>query len=133
MTMKSESFNILKKKLVKTYRKYGDKACLTVMDAQGGRQYTGNEVANEIEQETPFGVDCINTLIGLTVDLLARDKMTWDERNTNYRKWVSERIETTKKEKSALGIDTPDKLKRTAGKGGKVRAFKEVLSYLETH
>jgi hypothetical protein len=50
-----------------------------------------------------------------------------------YIIWVKQRIETTKAEKLALGIDTPDKLKRTAGKGGKLRAFKEVLAYLETH
>lgn len=74
--MKSESFNILKKKLIKTYRKKGDNACLTVMDAEGGKQYSGNQIADAIEQETPFGVECINTLIGLTVDLLSRNKMT---------------------------------------------------------
>lgn len=55
------------------------------------------------------------------------------EARDKYIKWVRERIETTKKEKQALGIDTPDKLKQTAGKGGKLRAFKEVLAYLETH
>jgi uncharacterized protein (UPF0335 family) len=59
--------------------------------------------------------------------------MTWDERSLNYRTWVKERLETTQKEKKAIGIDTADKLKQTAGKGGKARAFKEVLSYLETH
>jgi hypothetical protein len=127
--MKQQSFKIIKDKLVKTYRKHGD----VFMLADSKRTYTGNEIANEIEQETEFGMGCINNLIGLTVDLLSRNKMTWDERNTNYRNWVAERLETTKKEKDALGIDTPDKLKRTAGKGGKVRAFKEVLSYLETH
>jgi hypothetical protein len=131
--MKAQSFKILKDKLVKSYRKYGDKPCLTVMDAQGGRQYTGNEVANEIQNETEFGIKCINNLIGLTIDLLSRNKMTWDERSTNCRAWVKERLETTQKEKFAIGIDTPDKLKQTAGKGGKARAFKEVLSYLETH
>ena len=131
--MRSETFNILKKKLVKTYRKNGDNACLTVMGADGIKQYTGNEVADEIERETKFGIECINTLIGLTVDLLSRNKMTWDERSLGYRKWVKERLQTTQMEKKAIGIDTPDKLKRTAGKGGKARAFKEVLSYLETH
>ena len=50
-----------------------------------------------------------------------------------YIEWVKKRLETTKVEKLALGTDTPDKLKRTAGKGGKLRAFKEVLAYLETH
>lgn len=103
------------------------------MDASGGKQFSGNEVANEIEQETEFGVNCINTLMGLTIDLLSRNKMTWDERNANYRNWVKGRLETTQTEKKTIGIDTPDKLKQTAGKGGKARAFKEVLSYLETH
>lgn len=127
--MKAQSFKLLKDKLAKSYRKYGDKTCLAVGDIS----YTGNEVANEIEKETEFGIKCINTLIGLTIDLLARNKMTWDERKTNHIAWVRERLETTQKEKSAIGIDTPDKLKQTAGKGGKARAFKEVLSYLETH
>jgi hypothetical protein len=131
--MKSETFNILKKKLVKTYRKKGNDVCLFVKDASGGKQFSGNEIADAIEQETEFGVNCINTLIGLTVDLLSRKKMTWDERSLNYRTWVKERLETTQKEKKAIGIDTADKLKQTAGKGGKARAFKEVLSYLETH
>ena len=76
--MKAESFDILKEKLVKTYRKYGDKACLTIMGANGIKQYTGNEVANEIEQETEFGVNCIHTLIGLTVDLISRDRMKYE-------------------------------------------------------
>jgi hypothetical protein len=133
MTMKAQSFKILKNKLVKDFRKKGDNACLTVMGKDGVKQYTGNEVANEIQNETEFGINCINTLIGLTIDLLSRNKMTWEDRNTNCRTWVKKRIETTQKEKKALGTDTPDKLKRTAGKGGKVRAFKEVLSYLETH
>ena len=55
------------------------------------------------------------------------------EAKDKYIEWVKKRIETTKTEKAALGIDTPDKLKQTAGKGGKLRAFKEVLAYLETH
>jgi hypothetical protein len=55
------------------------------------------------------------------------------EARDKYIKWVRERIETTKQEKAVLGTDTPDKLKQTAGKGGKLRAFKEVLAYLETH
>jgi len=48
-------------------------------------------------------------------------------------KWVKERIKTTKQEKAVLGIETPEKLKLTAGKGGKLRAFKEILNWLETH
>lgn len=75
--MKAESFDILKEKLSKSYRKYGDKHCLTVMGAEGIRQYTGNEVADEIEQETPFGIKCIHRLIGLAIDLLDRKKINF--------------------------------------------------------
>ena len=76
--MKAESIDILKAKVIATYRKHGDKPYLTIMDADGIRKYTGNEVADEIEQETAFGVDCINKLIQLTIDLLSRDKMKYD-------------------------------------------------------
>lgn len=55
------------------------------------------------------------------------------EAKDKYMEWIRKRIETTKTEKACLGTDTPDNLKRTAGKGGKLRAFKEVLAYLETH
>lgn len=55
------------------------------------------------------------------------------EAKDKYMEWIRKRIETTRAEKASLGIDTPDKLKQTAGKGGKLRAFKEVLAYLETH
>jgi hypothetical protein len=76
--MKAESVDIIKEKLVKTLKKYGDKACLFVMDATGGKQYTGNELATEIENETPFGVDRIFDILHLTIDLMSRDKMPND-------------------------------------------------------
>ena len=55
------------------------------------------------------------------------------EAREKYIKWLKERIETTKKEKDAIGTDTPDKLKQTAGKGGKLCAYKDVLAYILTH
>jgi hypothetical protein len=47
--------------------------------------------------------------------------------------WLKERVATTQKEKDALGTSTPDELKQRCGKGGKLRAFKEALAYVETH
>ena len=73
--MKAESLDILKAKIVATYRKRGDSPYLTTCD----RTYSGNEVADEIEAETEFGVKCIDNLIQLTIDLLARDKMKYDK------------------------------------------------------
>lgn len=131
--MKPRTLAILKEKLVKTYRKKGKNHCLTVMDANGGRQYTGNQVAEEILNETEFGVNCMYTVMGLAVDLLSRDKLTFDQRRLKYQLWVKERLEETEKEKQAIGIETEDQLKQACGKGGKARAFKEVLSYMETH
>lgn len=96
--MKPESFDILKEKIVKAYRKYGDKACLTHMGADGIRQYTGNEVADEIENETPFGVHCIFTMLQLTIDLLSRDKMKY-EPNKLYEKNVGKRVCKDKSDK----------------------------------
>lgn len=72
--MKLESVEILKEKLIRTYRKHGDEPYLRTST----RTYTGNEVADEIEQETEFGVKCIDTIIQLTIDLLARDKMKYE-------------------------------------------------------
>ncbi len=81
--MKQEAIELLKTKIIKSYRKYGDKLCLFVMDAQGGHQYTGNEVADEIQNDTPFGVECIHTLIGLTIDLLSRNKIEYKPKKSN--------------------------------------------------
>lgn len=56
-------------------------------------------------------------------------------RHKNYQllQWLKERVATTQKEKDALGTSTPDELKQRCGKGGKLRAFKEALAYVETH
>ena len=73
--MKIESIDILKAKIIATYRKRGDSPYLTTRN----KTYSGNEVADEIEAETEFGVECVNNLIQLTIDLLARDKMKYDK------------------------------------------------------
>jgi hypothetical protein len=104
--MKTESFDILKEKLVKAYRKYGNKSCLFVMDAEGGKQFSGNQVADEIEQETPFGVNCIFTMLQLTIDLLSRDKMKY-EPNKLYEKNIGKKVtKATQPFKSGFKINT---------------------------
>jgi hypothetical protein len=76
--MKAESIDILKQKIIRTYRKHGDEPYLRT----NARIYTGNEIAEEIEKETEFGVECVNKLIQLTIDLLARDKMKYEPKDT---------------------------------------------------
>jgi 23S rRNA pseudoU1915 N3-methylase RlmH len=75
--MKQESVETLKTKIATSFRKHGDKQALIVMD-KNPRTYTGNQVADEIERETEFGVECISTVINLTVDLLSRDKVKYE-------------------------------------------------------
>ena len=58
------------------------------------------------------------------------------EAREDYIKWLKKRIKTTKveyAERLAVGIDTPEKLQDAVAKGGKLRAFKETLAYIETH
>lgn len=62
----------LKSLMVSTFRKKGDKDALIF---KGKRRFTGNEIANEIEKESPIGIDMANTLLQLTIDLLMRDKL----------------------------------------------------------
>ena len=68
--MKKESMDKLKQLMVATYRKFGDKKALLL---KGKRIYTGNEIADEIENETEFGIKMVNNMIQLTINLLKRD------------------------------------------------------------
>lgn len=69
--MKSESIEQLKQNMVETFRKYGNEIALRTK----GKTFTGNEIANEIENETEFGIESLNSAIRLTIDLLKRDKV----------------------------------------------------------
>jgi len=62
----------LKDKTISTYRKFGDDKAVLL---KGKRSYTGHEIANEIENETEFGVRMLNNLLSLTIDLISRDKI----------------------------------------------------------
>jgi len=68
----SELLIELKTKCVNTFRKKGDKNALIF---KGKRKFTGNEIANEIEIESIIGVQMVNSLLQLTIDLLMRDKL----------------------------------------------------------
>ena len=63
----------LKERLAKTYRAYGDKVML-LSPGVGKCSWTGNEIADEIENETEFGVKQMHKLLNLTIDLVSRDK-----------------------------------------------------------
>lgn len=61
-----------KTQIADTYRKYGNEVCLKV---NGGKTYTGKEIADEIENETEFGIETMFSLIRLSIDLVKRDKI----------------------------------------------------------
>lgn len=65
----------LKQHVASIYRKkYGDNPALTQLKIDG-KTYTGNEIANEIENETDFGVEQLKKLLNLTIDLIQRQKI----------------------------------------------------------
>lgn len=70
--MNENSIKELKKLIIEGYRKYGDDKALVT---KGKKSYTGFEMAKEIEDETEFGIEMLNNLIQLTIDLLKRNKM----------------------------------------------------------
>lgn len=80
--MKTESIEKLKQLMVKTYRKFGDETALLIKDK---RSYTGNEIAEEIENETEFGIKMVDNMIQLTIDLLKRDKINMSDGNKLFQ------------------------------------------------
>lgn len=69
--MKLESLDQLKESLVKTYQRYGEDKMLSTR----GKSWSGVELAQEVDNETEFGVELINMMINLTIDLVKRDKI----------------------------------------------------------
>lgn len=69
----------LKRKAIETYLKYGDNKALVI---KGKRTYTGNEIAHEIVNETDLGIDIVNKIMQLSIDLLKRDKINLPEQKT---------------------------------------------------
>ena len=71
--MTRKNINILKENIITTYKKYGDEKILS----SGTKSYSGTELANEVTNETQFGIELIDNLIQLTIDLLKRDKLKY--------------------------------------------------------
>jgi hypothetical protein len=69
--MKVESLEQLKQSLITTYQRYGEGKII----ASHGKSWSGVELAQEIENETKFGVELIEMMINLTIDLVKRDKI----------------------------------------------------------
>jgi len=61
----------LQQMLIATYSKYGAQTILR----RGIKTYTGEELVQELENETEFGLSLYTSIISLTIDLLARDKI----------------------------------------------------------
>lgn len=62
--MKAESIEKIKMIMVETYRKIGNKKSWV----KGKRLYSGNEIANEIETATRFGIELVGNVIQLTIN-----------------------------------------------------------------
>lgn len=68
------SFTNLKKSISDTYIKYGDKKAFIL----GRKSYSGNEIANEIKNNTEFGIRQVCMLLNLSIDLISRNKISQD-------------------------------------------------------
>ena len=66
-----ENTEALKKNIIRIFTRMGDKKAVVI----GNKSYSGIELANEVENETEIGIDMVNKLIRLTIDLLTRDKI----------------------------------------------------------
>lgn len=61
----------LKKHIINTFKSYGDNKII----ASTIKSYTGNEMANEIEKETEEGINQVEKIISLTIELIQRNKI----------------------------------------------------------
>lgn len=71
--LKLNALENLTKTMVADFRAKGDTVMLQTL-CMGKSQYTGNELADEIESSTEFGQEFVNNLVLLTIDLVARGR-----------------------------------------------------------
>ena len=80
-TIKTDTIELLKQKMIATFRKKGDDKMLVT----GRKSYSGNEIADAVEKETELGVNTLNNIIQLSLDLISRDKIhLGDKKVTEY-------------------------------------------------
>jgi len=72
--MDKDTLQTLKMLIVSTYQKAGDEPMLV----SKGVKYSGNQIADNVFNETAFGIKIMNSLIKLTIDLVKRDKLNID-------------------------------------------------------
>lgn len=70
-----EAYQNLTKVVANHYRGFGDKIALQVLQI-GKNQFTGNELADEVEAQTEFGQKLVQNLVILALDLVSRGKET---------------------------------------------------------
>lgn len=70
-----EAYENLCRVVASHYRGYENKVALQVLRI-GKNEYTGNELADEIEAKTEFGQQLVNNLVILSLDLVSRGKET---------------------------------------------------------
>lgn len=70
--MRQESIDTLQKLMVETYNKFGSESAIVSI---GGKSWTGSAIAKEIEDETEFGIEMVDNMIQLTIDLVKRQKV----------------------------------------------------------
>ena len=109
--MKVESIENIKQSMVSTYRRIGDARALGIKGI-GKVSYTGNEIANEIENETELGIKMINNMIQLTIDLLKRNKINMSVDNLNS----SNAYETVYPKASKFMVNADEKLQKIIDK-----------------
>jgi hypothetical protein len=79
----------LKKLMISTYEKIGDKVISRGMDP-----ITGDQIAEEIRNDTDIGIKYYKSMIALTIELLMRDKINIDERrDKKLKKLLKKRSE----------------------------------------
>jgi len=70
--MQEENIDKLKQALVKNLKRKGISSYISY----GGKVYSGEELALEVENETDAGISMMNSLILLALDLVSRGKET---------------------------------------------------------
>jgi hypothetical protein len=70
-----EGYKSLIAQMVSDARAYGDEVVISTLGL-GKCTWTGNELADEIQNETDFGKNVVNGLCSLTLELVQRGKET---------------------------------------------------------
>lgn len=68
-----EGYKSLVKQMISDARAYGDETVISTLGL-GKCTWTGNELADEIENETDFGKDVVNGICSLSLELIQRGK-----------------------------------------------------------